>query len=196
MRGALLAVTLLLVSFDAIAQTAPQPPRSAAEPATRFEKSAARRGVILVKKTHHAESVTVGYLTGMQIRGVSIAATGESDRLFAVVFDKAALSASGRSSSAVLDFDEAVALLGAIDKMKAVAAEMATSPLGPNTEVKFVTRAGFEAGFYQDASAQTGYVQLDPTLRDSFAGGKIGLLDNLAEVLSRAIAKLREAGAR
>ena len=148
LRLAPLALVLLVGSIAPVSgQEAQLAPKPQTEPATRFEKFAARKGMILIRSFYEAPAIKAGFFAGnTDIRGIAVATPGEEEKAFAVIFERI----TGRGSQlAVIDFDEAVSLLLAIDAIQKIAAEMASSEQ-PGTEVKFVTRGRFEAGCVQD----------------------------------------------
>jgi hypothetical protein len=114
--------------------------------------------------------------------------------VFALRFEKEASTEYGSSSTAVLDFDEGVALSDALSRMSAMIGEMAQSNRS-YSEVEFESVSGFTAGFYQKGRDQASYFQLERFGSDATVFGNVSELVTAKASVDAALAKLRELGA-
>ena len=190
-------VLILAAAGTAFSQAAStlEAQRQQADPATRFEQFSSKKGRLLVKTSYPGGEVRNSQ-GSVRVRGVSIGAPGEQERVYAVVFETEGRGAYPRSSSAVLDFDEAVSLLQAVERMMKMAGEMASSPSQPYTEILFETRSSFQAGFYQSEGKQTSFVKLERFGNDGIRFGDLKMLEDLRASVTGVVDQLRTVGAR
>lgn len=203
-----IALGLVILGFTpssiiGVAQERPTtpPPQSGADVppssdgATKYEKFVATKGVLVLRTFYDAPMFKLGPLYQMQVQGVVVAQPGETEKAFAVTFDRKPSVDSRHAERAVLDFDEATSLLEAISAMKNIARDMRANSSAPYTEVAFSTRAGFQIGFYQMKNEQQAYVSLSRLSKESTVFGSIGLLDEVESVVADIVRTLRSAGA-
>lgn len=166
-----------------------------ADTSTKYERFASRKGILVIRTFHDVTPFRLGPLYDYQVRGVVLALPGESEKVFAVTIKRTDPKRFS-STTAVLDFDEAVSLLDALDMLTKMSADMKATPSLPYTEVYFSTRAGFELGLYQSKGEQKAYMSLGRLDADSTAFGTVGLFDEVRVCVGEAVEKLRAAGAR
>lgn len=195
-RMAVALATAALASSAALAQNSQngQAVRDTT-PATRFEQFSSKKGRLLMKTSYQGAEVRNSQ-GPIRVRGVALGEPGDSNQVFAVVFESEGRGTYARASSAVLDFDEAVSLVQAIDRMKTIAGEMGAAATQPYTEVLFETKSDFQAGFYQSEGKQGAFVRLERFGTDGVRFGDIKLLDDLRSSVSGVVDQLRSVGAK
>ena len=95
----------------------------------------------------------------------------------------------------MIDFDEVVALTGAIDLMIAKTKELGSAPVD-YTEIEYTTRGGLSAGFFQKKSEQTAFVKVSRYSSHGAVFFEATRLSELRTILVAAADKLKALGAR
>jgi hypothetical protein len=170
------------------------PPAGSAEESTKFERFASRKGRLVIKDVYSAGTIR-GKYGDAEVNAVMLTSAADNERVYAVTFSKEASSSYASSSSAALDFDEAVALSVALARMTTMAGEMGKARR-EYTEVEFRSVSGLVAGFYQSGVEQASYFQLEKFGSDATVFGDVAQMTSAKAVVDVAIAKLRELGAK
>lgn len=161
---------------------------------SKFDEFLARKGNLLVKNFY-----SIGELKWkggtVEVEVVHAYEAGKREQgIYALKFDKPASEGFGSTTTASLDFDEADSLLKALEAMIGFAEEDAGSAR-EHMEVEFSTRSEYRCGFIQQGRKQTAFMNLS-SIGNAFISSKIYDLASAKDLVSKAISKLKELGAR
>jgi hypothetical protein len=175
------------------------PPAAAAarppEPATKFESFAARGNNLFVKEFHPVGELKGSHGTRAEFEAVAISSASDNSRVFAVRVERPSAGQYENDETGVIDFDEVVALAGAIDLMIGKAKEMGSAPVD-YTEVEYTTRGGLSVGFFQKGTEQTAIIKVTKYSSHGTVYFGTERLSELRAIVAAAADKLKALGAR
>lgn len=167
------------------------PASAAAQAGSRFESLSTRTGVLAVHEYEEIGTFNTKYGTNIEIVLVSLQVPGEQ-KLYGVYMDFVTVGEETSYQTGILDADELVPLLQALDEMIALAEEARGDK---SRDVSFTSRDGIRIGFSEGGGLQRAYASLMGRTSNSRTVFTLDKIGDLRDLLKRTLERLQTLGA-